>query len=418
MADMMSGALGAVTPDPTEDDTDYYSPTGLKSLQSDLAVMRNRELEARKKSWDMVAQRLEQSRPSKAEMWFSLASALAQPTKTGSFGETLGNTAEALGKSAASRREYEGKVADTMLQREQDLSDLGAKYDLKGMDLQSKMAAAAMKRRPTAFNPVDGTLRYMDTGELVNPGAKAPQSEVVRIGDNDFVRNAKGGLDKIERTAEAEAERAGAIASAKDAAIVRNNLPKARANTATALKEIDDLMKHPGLSAVVGVPNPFQGGLGVAEIPGSPAAGFKARLNQLKGRIFLDAYTVLKGGGPIATAEGDKAEKAMARMDTAQSEAEFRQAANDYKSAVMAGMQAMEDVAGMAPQSSGGTAATLRAKPAQATASARKVAPVAPPKASAKPAVKPIPWPGDAAYNKLDPGTPYIGPDGQPRTKK
>ena len=96
------GALGTVTPDPTEDDTEEYG--GLSALQSQLAVMRNKELESRQKSWDMVAQRLEKSRPSKAEMWFSLASALGQPTKTGSFGETLGNTAEALGKSAAEDR--------------------------------------------------------------------------------------------------------------------------------------------------------------------------------------------------------------------------------------------------------------------------------------------------------------------------
>lgn len=137
------GALGTVTPDPTEDDTEEYG--GLSALQSQLAVMRNKELESRQKSWDMVAQRLEKSRPSKAEMWFSLASALGQPTKTGSFGETLGNTAEALGKSAAERRDYESKVADTMLQRDQDLAELGSKYDLKGLELQSKIAATAMK---------------------------------------------------------------------------------------------------------------------------------------------------------------------------------------------------------------------------------------------------------------------------------
>jgi len=140
------GALGTVTPDPvddTEDTTPEYG--GLSALQSQLAVMRDKELANRQKSWDMVAQRLEKSRPSKAEMWFSLASALAQPTKTGSFGEVLGNTASALGESAKGRREYETKVADTMLQREQDLAELGSKYDLKGLDLQSKIAATAMK---------------------------------------------------------------------------------------------------------------------------------------------------------------------------------------------------------------------------------------------------------------------------------
>lgn len=375
MANMFTpGALGTVTPDPmdeTEDDTANYG--GLSALQNDLAVMRNKQLEERKRSWDMVAQRLEQSRPSKAEMWFSLANALAQPTKTGSFGEVLGNTASALGESAKGRREYEAKVADTMLQRDQDLSELGSKYDLAGFDLKKAAIKAAGTARKTAFNPVTGQLTFTDTGEIVNPGATTPQAKIVTIDGTKAVQDAKGNLHPIEPTIEAAAERAGAIASAKDSAIVKNNLPRARVNTRLAMKEVDELLAHPGLSAVVGMPNPFQGGLGFAEVPNSPAAGFKARLNQLKGRVFLDAYTTLKGGGPIATAEGDKAEKAMARMDTAQSEAEFKQALIDYKSAIQAGLQAMEDVAGMGPQSSSGT---------------RRVAPTAPAAKGSAPAGK------------------------------
>lgn len=361
------GALGTVTPDPvddTEDTTPEYG--GLSALQSQLAVMRDKELANRQKSWDMVAQRLEKSRPSKAEMWFSLASALAQPTKTGSFGEVLGNTASALGESAKGRREYETKVADTMLQREQDLAELGSKYDLKGIELGIAANKAANKRRPTGFNPITGRLQYLDTGEYVNPADDIPQSKVVRIGGNDYVQNAKGGLDRVEPTIEAAAERAGAIDTAKEASKARVSLPKARLNAENAFKQVDQLLAHPGLSAVVGVPNPLKGGFGIAEVPGSAAAGFRTRLNQLKGGAFLEAYTTLKGGGAIANAEGEKAQAAVARMDTAQSEEEFRQAMLDYKAAVTAGLNAMEETAALgaqSPRSSGGE---------------RKIAPTAP----------------------------------------
>lgn len=45
--------------------------------------------------------------PSKSEKWLALAAALGQPTKTGAFGETLGNVAQTLGKYKAAGRQAE-----------------------------------------------------------------------------------------------------------------------------------------------------------------------------------------------------------------------------------------------------------------------------------------------------------------------
>ena len=42
-------------------------------------------------------------------MWFSLAAALGKPTRTGAFGETIGNAAEALGAYRGARNEAKQK---------------------------------------------------------------------------------------------------------------------------------------------------------------------------------------------------------------------------------------------------------------------------------------------------------------------
>lgn len=390
---------GAPIPEP-EDEEVVYEAGPLAVLQKQLAVSRASQLADRKRSWDNVAQALEKSRPSKSEMWFSLASALAQPTKTGSFGEVIGNVSQTLGESRKAQREFDTSVAKNQFERDQDLAELGSKYDLKGYDLQAK--ALTGRKRKTGFNPITGKLQDMDTGEIIDTGAATPEAEVVVIGGTKLVRDAKGNLHPIEPTIEAAAERAGAIDVSKESAAAKTLLPKARLNAQNAFTQVDQLLKHPGLKAVVGWPNPLKGGLGFAEVPNSPAAGFRARLDQLKGGAFLEAYTTLKGGGAIANAEGEKAQAAVARMSTAQSEAEFKEAMTDYKSAVQRGLDAMEQTAAMGGGSSSGSKSLTRPAPKSA------------PKTSAS---GPVKITSDAEYAKLPSGTTFIDPDGVTRKK-
>jgi hypothetical protein len=49
--------------------------------------------------------------PSDAEKWFAIASALGQPTRTGSFGETVGNLGTLLSKYAGEKRTAEAERA-------------------------------------------------------------------------------------------------------------------------------------------------------------------------------------------------------------------------------------------------------------------------------------------------------------------
>jgi hypothetical protein len=339
---------GAPVPEP-EDDTEVYEAGPLGVLQRQLAVSRASQLADRKRSWDNVAQALEKSRPSKSEMWFSLASALAQPTKTGSFGEVIGNVSQTLGESRKAQREFDTTVAKNQFERDQDLAELGSKYDLKGYDLQEQ----ALKSGRTTFIPGDGGQWKKTPGQPLEwiPVAGAPTktetwSDATQNGRAGQI-SSRGRFEPNALTVEEEASRAGQIDLAKESAAAKAMLPKARLNAENAFKNVDEILSHPGLSAVVGVPDITKGGFGAFEVPGTPAAGFRARLKQLQGTAFLEAYTTLKGGGAIANAEGQKAEQAVARMDTAQTEAEFREAMNDYKSAIRRGLDAMEEIANM-----------------------------------------------------------------------
>jgi len=82
-------------------------------------------------------------------------------------------------------------------------------------------------------------------------------------------------------------------------------------------------------------------------IEGSAPAGFKSLYNQVKGATFLEAFARLKGGGQITEVEGAKAEAALNRMNKAQSEAEFIEAAREFQQNLRTGMELAKQRAGM-----------------------------------------------------------------------
>jgi hypothetical protein len=99
---------------------------------------------------------------------------------------------------------------------------------------------------------------------------------------------------------------------------------------------IDKAISHPGKATATGLSS-------VTDprniIPGTDARNFRAVLDQIKGSAFLQAFESLKGGGAITEIEGQKAQSAMARLDTAQSDAEFDVALNDLREVMAAGYE-------------------------------------------------------------------------------
>ena len=92
---------------------------------------------------------------------------------------------------------------------------------------------------------------------------------------------------------------------------------------------------HPGFETAVGatwLP-------GSRFVPGTSAADFQARYEQLKGASFLEAFETLKGGGQITEKEGEKATAAINRMALAQSEAEFIAAAREVQNILDRGIK-------------------------------------------------------------------------------
>jgi hypothetical protein len=84
---------------------------------------------------------------------------------------------------------------------------------------------------------------------------------------------------------------------------------------------IDKALTHPGRTTVTGL----SGNLDPRNyIAGTDATNFKTVVDQLGGAAFLQAFESLKGGGQITEVEGKKATDAMARLNTAQSDDEFK----------------------------------------------------------------------------------------------
>lgn len=106
------------------------------------------------------------------------------------------------------------------------------------------------------------------------------------------------------------------------------------------------------VSAVVGFRNPVGGAIPMSEDPnmpgmprvvgGSPAASGRAKLQQLKGQVFLEAYESLRGAGALTNIEGLKGEQAKARLDIAQSEEDYVDAIKDLQKVLISAQSKLE----------------------------------------------------------------------------
>ena len=132
-------------------------------------------------------------------------------------------------------------------------------------------------------------------------------------------------LPEAERIkTEAAISQAAGTAAAKGEAEARlearQNLPRVLQESNSTISLIDKALNHPGRATATGAssrldPRNF--------VPGTAARDFQVLLDQIKGGTFLQAFQSLKGGGAITETEGRKAEQAIARLDTAQSEEAF-----------------------------------------------------------------------------------------------
>lgn len=133
--------------------------------------------------------------------------------------------------------------------------------------------------------------------------------------------------------AQASAEAGGKVSGTSQAQAVID-LPKVIDNADTAIKNVQELLTHPGFKSSVGMGVP-----GMKYVPGTAQADFRSRMDQVQGGAFLTAIDTLRGTGAITEVEGAKATAAKNRMSTATSEDAFNKAAKDYLDIIEQGVK-------------------------------------------------------------------------------
>lgn len=200
------------------------------------------------------------------------------------------------------------------------------------------------------------------SGDAISP--KLPEGfspskgiEKIDLGDSwGFVNKQSGEtLRVVPKNIEAK-ERAEEVGKAEGQAVV--NLPKIESAVNQTLATIKQVREHPGK-------NSWAGGIGwgsvLPPVPSSSGVGFVGLVEQLRGKTFLQAFEALKGGGAITETEGLKGEQAQARLQRAQSPADFEQALKDLEDVVTEGRRVAREKTGRgratatpAPASGGG----------------------------------------------------------------
>jgi hypothetical protein len=219
------------------------------------------------------------------------------------------------------------------------------------------MARAGM---PDAYDPafvkralVEGKDLFTPKVQAVNLGGKEVMLDVnpftnPRIVGMDLPRTASPEAQLTDRR-ERDVELAGRVAEAREGGKARADaamaLPQAQATAERGLRLIDDMLKHPGLTSAVGA----TWAPGARFIPGTGAADFQARFDEIKGGAFMEAFQSLRGGGQITEKEGQKATEAITRMSLSQSEVEFKKAAGELQDVIRTGLRRAQQRAGAQP---------------------------------------------------------------------
>lgn len=123
-------------------------------------------------------------------------------------------------------------------------------------------------------------------------------------------------------------------------------LPGVVAEAENAIKLSEELLQHPGLDAATGMSSTFDPRNYLA---GTNARDFNIRNDQLKGKVFLQAFESLRGAGQITENETKQAQAALARMDSSASQAEYVQAVREFQNVIRSGVQKAQGKAGVNP---------------------------------------------------------------------
>jgi hypothetical protein len=242
------------------------------------------------------------------------------------IGATTAYRGQDIGAATATRGQDIGAATATRGQ------DIGATTAYRGQDIGAATAKAGQ----------NVTLRGQDlTNAREQQNIAIRQEDQRRAADPEFQRQMSSAKTLGENIA-------------KNQVLRETQLPKVLDTANQTLTQIDELIgkrdakgvllkdqrPHPGFVNAVGAGFPLR------FIPGTSESDFQTRFEQIKGGAFLQAFETLKGGGSITNVEGEKGTAALNRMNLAQSEKEFVQAARDFQDVIRTGVERAKKIAG------------------------------------------------------------------------
>ena len=140
-------------------------------------------------------------------------------------------------------------------------------------------------------------------------------------------------------------------------------------SVANQIAVIDKAMAHPGRETGTGL----SGAVDPRNyIPGTNATDFKTVVDQISGAAFLQAFESLRGGGAITEVEGKKATDAIARLNRAQSDKEFKTSLDDLRTVMTTGYKRMSGKEYQATNSRVSSGAVKNAVPSAEDTQARE----------------------------------------------
>lgn len=200
-------------------------------------------------------------------------------------------------------------------------------------------------------NPVIGQMS--PTGEIVRsktPADFKPSTGIEKLdaGTHWIIKDKRTGqtigTEKKDIVGKEAAEERG-----KELGKAQVDLPRVENNAKSTLKYIDAVLNDPNLGNVTGWQNWIPGN---KDIPWN--ADTVARVDQLKGKAFLEAFNSLKGAGQITEVEGAKATDALARLTNMnQTDEGYKQALEDFKTEVKALVEVARQKAGQGSKAQG-----------------------------------------------------------------
>lgn len=225
---------------------------------------------------------------------------------------------------------------------------------LSGQGEETTEAVRTLQQRAKLAGLVEGTPEY---NQFMISGGKAPEGMAIRTtpeGGIEFIQGpGVGGAtgprakDYLYTTDDQGLPVARPIAGTPAATEVqaqRGRLEAAIGVGENMLQTIESVVGRPAGGGQTGIPpaEALPGILGLIEgrLPAKTQAeaDLLARVDQISGRAFLEAFETLKGAGQITEIEGTKATQALARLQRTQSPEAFQEALFEFADIVRRGI--------------------------------------------------------------------------------